>query len=180
MKFLALFTLIGFASAQYGAPSYDAPAAPTYNAPKAPAYNAPEAYDAPAPSYDAPVPTYDAPTNNPPAAQYGSPTPAYNAPAPTYDAPPPAYNAPAPAYSPPTAQYGAPADAYAPAQQYSAVAAPAEETSVAGGFDIVAIFPYLLAGGLAIIVALVFSPLLGGLFALKFNTAVDIVNTLLG
>ena len=71
MQFFALFALIGFSAAQYGAPSYDAPASPTYNAPEAPSYNAPEAYEAPAPTYDAPTPTYDAP----------APVPAYDAPA---------------------------------------------------------------------------------------------------
>ena len=63
--------------------------------------------------------------------------------------------------------------------QYGAVAAPAEESSAAGGIDISALFPLLLAGGLAIIVTLVFAPLLGGLFALKFNTVVAIVNAVI-
>ena len=207
MKFIALFTLIGLATAQYGAPSYDAPAAPAYNVPEpVPVYSAPETYDAPAPTYDAPAPAYDAPAPayDAPAPAYDAPAPTYDVPAPTYDAP--VYNAPAPAYAPeipvysapeaydaptptydtpaptydtpaaPTYEYEAPAEAYAPAQQYGAVAAP-EETSVTGG-GLNAILPFILAGILAIFVGTVFAPLLGGLFAFKFDTIVSLLNGL--
>ena len=179
MKLLALFTLIGLATAQYGAPSYDAPAAPAYNVPEAvPVYSAPETYDAPAPAYDAPAPTYDAPAPTYDAPVYNAPAPAYAPEIPVYSAPE-AYDAPAPTYDTPAAptyEYEAPAEAYAPAQQYGAVAAP-EETSVTGG-GLNAILPFILAGILAIFVGTVFAPLLGGLFAFKFDTIVSLLNGL--
>ena len=63
MKFPTLVTLMGFAAAQYVAPSDDAPAAPTYASPEAPSYNAPEANDVHTPTDNDPDPTpaYDAP-----------------------------------------------------------------------------------------------------------------------
>lgn len=178
MKFLALFTLIGFVTAQYGAPSYDAPAAPTYNVPEAvPVYSAPETYDAPAPTYDAPAPTYDAPAPTYDAPVYNAPAPAYAPEIPVYSAPE-VYDAPAPTYDTPTPtyEYEAPAEAYAPAQQYGAVAAPEETTATGGGIN--AILPFILAGILAIFVGTVFAPLLGGLFAFKFDTIVSLVNAI--
>jgi len=145
MKFLTVFTLMGFADAQYISvyPSYDDPAAPTYDAPEspaynAPAYNAPEASgaptptdNAPGPTFDAPAPDYNAPPYAPQAPSYSArevydapapsndvPTPASDPPAPTYDAPAPdpSYNAPpAPSYSAPPAPPPAPAPSYNPA-----------------------------------------------------------------
>ena len=248
MKFLTLFTLIGFAAAQYGAPSYDAPVAPTYDAHEAPIYNAPEAndtptptdntptpiFDAPASAYDAPdyapedpssysapevydahVPTFDAstpaydapgetnaagsididdilpfilaiiaPDYAPEAPSYSAPE-VYDAPDPTYDAPTLTYDAPtydapayddAPAYSSP--QYGDPAGAFslvqqngAPVRQNGEVARP-EEITAAGGINIDEILPFVLA----IVVGIVFFPLISGILAFNFDTAVNIFN----
>jgi len=224
MKLIALLSLFGFASAQYGS-SYEAP---TYNAPEtqesaeAPSstYDAPTStydvpaptYNAPEPSYEAPVPTYEqqVPTNHAaktpvtyeaPAASYDAPAPAYEAPVPNYEspetsysipstshsAPGSTYNAPSSAYNPPAAQYGANAGAYGPAQQYGPpvpqapdtlyygeVAAPQE--AVATGPNVETLFPVLIAAGLAIIVTILFAPLLATVFAFKFDTIVTLLN----
>ena len=98
-----------------------------------------------------------------------------------------AYNAPSSAYNPPAAQYGAPAGAYPPAQQYGAqvpqapdtlyygeVAAPQE--AVATGPNVETLFPVLIAVGLAIMVTILFAPLLASVFAFKFDAIVTLFN----
>merc|ERR1712079_787632 len=110
----------------------------------------------------------------------------YEAPASSYDAPASTYNAPSSAYNPPAAQYGAPAGAYPPAQQYGApvpqapdtlyygeVAAP-QEAVVATGPNVETLFPVLIAAGLAIIVTILFAPLLATVFAFKFDAIVTL------
>ena len=147
MKLIALLSLFGFASAQYGssyeAPTYNAPEtqesaeAPssTYDAPTstydvpAPTYNAPEpSYEAPVPTYQEKAPTYDAPetpeTYEAPASSYDAPAPSYNVPAASYEAPVPNYKAPETSYSIPSTPHSAPASTYnAPSSGYTPTAA---------------------------------------------------------
>merc|ERR1719208_26076 len=144
-----------------------------YNAPAAPqeGYGAPQvqdAYGAPAQQADA----YGAPQADP--QTYGAPA------APqlqTYGAPQaaPTYNAPqaAPTYQAPASAYGAPQEYNAPSTGYSA---PAEQDSDL--FDLSALssyLPFLISVFAAIVVAQIFSPLLGVLFGAKLDFASSIL-----
>merc|ERR1712156_873999 len=156
-----------------GVPTYDAP-----DAPETPA----SSYDAPAPSYNVPAASYEAPAPN-----YKAPETSYSIPSTSHSTPASTYNAPSSAYAPPAAQYGAPSGAYLPAQQYGApvpqapdtlyygeVAAPQE--AVATGPNVETLFPVLIAVGLAIIVTILFAPLLATVFAFKFDAIVTLFN----
>jgi len=195
-KFLFVFAaIIGLAITdhpEHGHHDHDS-AAPTsaYGAPAAPAssYGAPAD---PAPSYIAPAaaapsyapPAAPAPSYTAPASEYGAPADAYGAPADAYGAPVDAYGAPADAYGAPAADaYGAPQYIAAdPTQQYTeptgysdAYAAEADT-----GFDLSSIssyidIPFFLAVFAAIIVAQLFSPLLGMLFGAKLDLTSSIV-----
>merc|ERR1719208_332394 len=170
-----------------------------YNAPAAPqeGYGAPQvqdAYGAPAQQADAyGAPQADPQTYGAPAAPqlqtYGAPqaAPTYNAPqaAPTYQAPASAYGAPAAEYSAPGAEYtapeySAPAETYGAPQEYNApstgYSAPAEQDSDL--FDLSALssyLPFLISVFAAIVVAQIFSPLLGVLFGAKLDFASSIL-----
>lgn len=185
----------------HGHSAYAAPAAAqeAYGAPSAPAdaYGAPaaqpEAYGAPA----APVEQYGAPAAAP--VSYEAPTSAYGAPAAEYgapSAPADAYGAPASAYGAPADAYGAPADTYGAPQQYAETTGYSDQYDTAEAkpaFDLSAIMgymPFLLSVFAAIIVAQLFSPLLGLLFGAKLDLAqgllaplssakIDVVNAVL-
>lgn len=162
--------------------------ASTYGAPAAPATG----YGAPSPQD--PAPTYGAPTYSAPASSYGAPAPSYDAPD-SYGAPQqePVYNqesyaAPsAPGYSAPEEGYGAPIGYEAP-QNYEV-----SDGSVTDLFDIsklVDFLPLVLSILAAVVVAQIFSPLLGVLFGAKLdifnsvfapvgNVKIDLINAVL-
>ena len=162
-------------ASNYGAPAAPAAPAATYGAPAAPTYNAPAAD-----SYGAPQ---QAPVYAPPASEYGAPQQEYAAPQDAYGAPQDAYGAPQDAYGAPADQeYGAPAPtsyeapANAPTAYEAAGAAVADMMSGDILATLAPLFPILIAVGAAIVISMIFSPILAGLFGLKFAAFLGFIN----
>ena len=155
-------------ASNYGAPAAPAAPATTYGAPAAPTYNAPAAD-----SYGAPQ---QAPVYAPPASEYGAPQQEYGAPQDAYGAPQDAYGAPA------DQEYGAPAPtsyeapANAPTAYEAAGAAVADMMSGDILATLAPLFPILIAVGAAIVISMIFSPILAGLFGLKFAAFLGFIN----
>merc|ERR1711994_1160776 len=141
-------------ASNYGAPAAPAAPATTYGAPAAPTYNAPAAD-----SYGAPQ---QAPVYAPPASEYGAPQHTYGAPADQE------YGAPAPT------SYEAPANA--PTAYEAAGAAVADMMSGDILATLAPLFPILIAVGAAIVISMIFSPILAGLFGLKFAAFLGFIN----
>merc|ERR1712039_997487 len=104
----------------------------------------------------------------------------YGAPQQEYAAPQDAYGAPQDAHGAPQDAYGAPAD-----QEYGAPAPTSYEAAGAAVADMMSgdilatlapLFPILIAVAAAIVISMIFSPILAGLFGLKFAAFLGFIN----